>query len=178
MWKAPLLMLNSQQKKLLEQIANSRSHRSDQIQRAQLVLLFHDGYSNIQAGEKVGLKRRQAGKWRARWLDNQDKLLAIETAQDTRPKDLLHGIIETLSDLPRCGASPTFTAEQIAQILTVACEDPIEDGLPFSHWTLSLLQREVIDRGIVDCISISRLQVFLKSGRAETAQSGGVDSYS
>jgi len=160
MWKAPILKLSALQKKLLKQIANSRSQRSDQMQRAKLVLLFHDGYFNIQAGQQVGLKRRQAGNWRFRWLDNQDKLLAIESAPDTSPRDLMQCIIETLGDLPRCGTAPTFTAEQIAQILTVACEDPLESGLPFSHWTLSLLQREVIGIGIVDCISVSRLQYF------------------
>ena len=109
MWKAPIIKLSSLQITLLEQIANSRSQRSDQRQRAQLVLLFNDGYSNIQAGQKVGLKRRQTGNWRFRWLENQDKLLAIEAAHDAKLTDLLQGIIETLSDLPRNGVAPTFS---------------------------------------------------------------------
>ena len=115
------------------------------------------------------MKRQQAGLWRKRWLANQDKLVAIETADDTPPNSLLKGIEEVLSDLPRSGAKPTFRAKQIAQILTVACEDPLESDLPFSHWTLEALKREVIKRGVVENISTSRLQVFLKSGGIKAA---------
>lgn len=177
MWNAPAVNLSSPQQEVLEQIANSRSKRSDHRQRARLILLFSEGYSNIQAAQHVGLKRRQAGHWRKRWLENQAKLLAIETAQEANPKALMQGLVEVLSDLPRSGASPTFTAEQIAQILTVACEDPQERDLPFSQWSLSVLRDEVIARGIVESISISRLQFFLKSRGFKTAQSGRMDSY-
>ena len=177
MWKAPDLLLSPSQEKVLKQIAHSRSHRSDHRQRAQLILLFNDGLSNTKAGKQVGLKRHQAGKWRLRWLNNQERLADIEAAQQSNPKEFVQGIIDTLSDLPRSGPKPTFTAEQIALILKVACEDPLETGLPFTQWTLPLLQREVINRGIVKSISVSRLFFFLKSGRAETTQGGRVDSH-
>lgn len=168
MWKAPVVNLNSRQKETLEQLAKSRTARSDHRQRAQLILLFNKGASNTQAAQQVGLKRRQAGTWRLRWLEFQDKLIAIETAQNAKPNALLKGVEEVLSDLPRSGAEPTFSAEQVAQILTVACEDPQDSGLPLSHWTLEALRREVMKRNIVDSISTSRLQVFLKSGRVKT----------
>lgn len=177
MWKAADLVLSSSQKKILTQIAQSRSQRSDHRQRAQLVLLFDEGLSNTEAGQQVGLKRHQAGKWRQRWLDNQEKLSHLEAEHEGNPKELIRGIIQTLGDLPRSGAKPTFTAEQIAQILSVACEDPLEKGLPFSQWSLPLLQREVVNRGIVESISVSRLFFFLKSGRAETAQGDRVDTH-
>lgn len=169
MRKAPDLALSPAQQKVLTQLANSRSQRSDHRQRAQLILLFNDGYSNIQAGKRVGLRRHQARKWRLRWFNQQQKLAALEVDQNDNPKRFIQAIIETISDLPRSGAKPTFTAEQIAQILKVACEDPLEKGLPFSQWSLPLLRREVINRGIVESISVSRLFFFLKSGRAETA---------
>jgi len=169
MWKAPTVKLRSRQKDILEQIAKSRTARSDHRQRAQLILLCGQGLSNSQAGQQVGMKRQQAGLWRKRWLANQDKLVAIETADDTLPNSLLKGIEEILSDLPRSGAKPTFSAKQVAQILTVACEDPQESDLPLSHWTLEALKREVIKREIVKNISTSRLQVFLKSGGIKAA---------
>ena len=90
--------------------------------------------------------------------------MAIETAQTKHPKALLEAIKAALSDLPRSGAPPTFSAEQVARILTVACEDPRQSDLPLSHWTLETLQYEVIKRGIVNTISTSRLPIFLKSG--------------
>lgn len=169
MWKACAVNLRPCQKDILEQIAKSRTSRSDRRQRAQLILLCSQGLSNNKAGQQVGMTSRRAGHWRKRWLASQDKLLAIETANDIPPNNLLKAIEEVLSDLPRSGTKPTFSAEQIARILAVACEDPQERGLPLSHWTLEALKAEVIERGIVQSISTSRLQVFLKSGCVKAA---------
>lgn len=169
MWKAPAVNLRPLQKDILEQIAKSRTVRSDHRQRARLILLCDEGFSNNQAGQQVGMKSRQAGLWRKRWLLNQDKLVTIETAQTKHPNGLLKSIEAVLSDLPRRGAPPTFSAEQVARILTVACEDPKQSDLPLSHWTLEALKHEVTKRGIVNGISTSRLQVFLKSGCIKAA---------
>lgn len=177
MWKAPVVTLNTRQQSVLKQIAKARTMRSDHKLRAQLILLFGEGYSDNRAGEQVGLKRRVAGFWRRRWLENQEKLLLVEKSGEAKPGDLKRSVLGVLSDLPRSGATPTFTAEQIARLLTLACEDPQEKGLPFSRWSLSLLRSEAIARGIVESISISRLQVFLKSGGLETTQNGGMDSH-
>jgi len=169
MWKAPAVNLRPLQKDILEQIAKSRTGRSDHRQRARFILLCDERFSNNQAGQQVGMKSRQAGHWRKRWLSNQDKLVTIETAQTKHPNGLLKAIEAVLSDLPRSGAPPTFSAEQVARILTVACEDPRQSDLPLSHWTLETLKHEVIKRGIVNSISTSRLQVFLKSGCIKAA---------
>ena len=169
MWKAPAVKLRPRQKEILEQIARSRTNRSDHRQRAKFISLCGQGFSNSRAGQQVDMKRQQASLWRKRWLDNQDKLVAIETADNTPSNSLLKGIEEVLSDLPGRGAKPTFSAKQVAQILTVACEDPQESDLPLSHWTLEALKREVIKREIVESISTSRLQVFLKSGGIKAA---------
>ena len=63
---------------------------------------------------------------------------------------------------------PTFTAEQVCQILSVACEWPEDSGLPMSHWSLNSLAHEIIKRNIVESISRSQLAVFLKSGGHKT----------
>lgn len=177
MWKAPKLTLRPKQKEVLEHIAKSRTARSDHQQRARLILLFDQGVSNNQAGQHISLTKKQAGSWRKRWLANQDRLTEIELAADSKPGSLLKAVEGLLCDLPRSGTPPKFTAEQIAKILSIACEDPQTCGLPLSHWSLTTLQREVIDRGVVESISISRLQVFLKSGRIKTSQSGRVDTH-
>lgn len=169
MWKAPIVNLRPRQKAVLERIAKSRTARSDHRQRAQLMLLFAQGLSNNRAGEQVGLKSKQAGHWRKRWLAHQDQLIAMEQAQDSHRNSLFEGIQALLSDLPRSGAKPKFSAAQVAQILTLACEDPQDSGLPLSHWTLPALQQTLIQRQIVESISTSRLQVFLKSGGLKAA---------
>lgn len=169
MWKAPTVTLSLRQQAILQCIVKSRTSRSDHRQRAHLILLFGEGCSNSRVAQQVDLKRRQVGCWRERWLENQEKLLAVEASTDAKSRDLENSILEMLSDLPRSGTKPTFSAEQIAQILTVACQDPQKSGLPFCHWTLSELRREVMERNIVKSISTSRLQVFLKSGGVKTA---------
>lgn len=166
MWKAATVDLTTRQRDGLQQIVKSRTARSDHRQRAQLILEFDAGLSNNKACQQVGLKNRQAGLWRKRWLAQQEKLVALESK--AKPSEWQEGLKQVLSDQPRNGRFPKFTAEQIARIITVACEDPQACGVPRSHWSLSALRDEVMRRGIVKSISTSRLQVFLKSGGAKT----------
>lgn len=168
MWKAPELKLHPWQKEILEKIVKSRTARFDHQQRARLILFFDEGFSNTQAGLKVGLTYRQAGNWRKRWLDNQDKLTSIELNEASKAGHLMKAVEGVLSDLPRSGTTPKFSAEQVAKILSISCENPQACGLPLSQWTLSTLKREVVERGVVEDISTSRLQVFLKSGGSKT----------
>src|SRR5262249_56042949 len=74
---------------------------------------------------------------------------------------------------PRRGPPATFTAEQIVQIVAVACEDPAASGRPVSHWTPREVAAEVRKRGIVATISTRSVGRFLKSGRF-TAPSRGI----
>lgn len=177
-WTAPDVNLRPRQKALLENIVTSRTVRSDHRQRAKLILLFDEGFSNTQAGKAVGLKNRQAGTWRSRWLLNQVKLVEVETNGHAKPNSLRNVVEAVLSDLPRPGAPPTFSAEQISKILAVACEVPQQSDIPLSHWSLPALREEVIKRKIVENISTSKLQVFLKSGRVKATQGRRVDPYS
>ncbi len=165
MTNAIKIKLSSAQKEILKKIIKSRVARSDHRQRAKLILLFDKGLPNRQAGPIAKINEKQAGMWRKRWLENRSILETMESSrEDNNSKfSLLKKRIEQiLSDKPRSGKKPKFTAEQVAKILAVACEKPEESDLPFSRWTLPLLQAEVIKRGIVDTISTSRLQVFLK----------------
>ena len=77
-----------------------------------------------------------------------------------------------LTDTPRSGTPATFTAEQIVQIVAVACEPPAESGRPSSHWTPREVADEVRKRGIVETISTRSVGRFLKSGRFEAAPGG------
>ena len=67
-----------------------------------------------------------------------------------------------LSDAPRNGAPGTFTAEQVTQILAVACEPPENSGRPINGWTHRELTDEVILRGIVPSISKSQVGSYLQ----------------
>jgi hypothetical protein len=55
-----------------------------------------------------------------------------------------------------------MSAEQVTRILAVACEKPELSGRPITHWTYRELRDEVIKRGIVEDISVSRIGDFLR----------------
>jgi putative transposase len=115
------------------------------------------------------INRETVRYWRATWLRRVSKLEEAEAASVDDPH--LVGLIEdALSDKPRAGAPPTFSAEQVCQILAVGCQNPAQSNRPISHWSARELADEVIKRGIVKTISVRTVGRFLKSGRFEAAQ--------
>jgi putative transposase len=60
-------------------------------------------------------------------------------------------------------------AEQICQIIAVACEEPALSGRSITEWTPRELADEIIKRQIVSSISASQVWRFLKRGGVETA---------
>ena len=87
-----------------------------------------------------------------------------------KPPALREAIGRVLGDLPRAGCGGKFTAEQIAQILAVACEPPEKSGRPVTHWTPRELAGEAVKRGIATSISVRQVGRFLKGGGASAAR--------
>ena len=71
-------------------------------------------------------------------------------------------------DKPRPGAQVTFSAEQVVRIVAMACEDPETAGIPVSEWTPRELAQEAMRRGIVEKISDSSVERFLKRSQSST----------
>ena len=158
----PPLTLSSEQQSILETIARSREAPHSLVQRAQIVLSAHAGDNNKMISQRLGLCEETVGFWRKRWL-----AAGMELVKYTgRSKQLREAVSRLLADKPRPGCPGIFTAEQICQLLAVACETPPEH---LSHWTQPELVRTVINRGIVDTISASSIGRFLKSGGTETS---------
>jgi transposase len=74
---------------------------------------------------------------------------------------LFRNVIEVLSDKPRSGTPPTFTPEQIVQIIAIACEVIDDSEKEISRWALGEIAKEAIKRKIVDSISLSSVWRFL-----------------
>lgn len=157
--KAAKVTITERQKVILDELSRSRSEAKVIVQRATIVLRAFDGCLNEDISAEVGLERKQVGVWRRRWQDAWESLTCLECRE---PRRLREAIRDTLRDAPRSGAPGTFTAEQIAQILAVACEPPEKSGRPITHWTQRELRAEVIKRGIVEEISESRIGHFLR----------------
>jgi transposase len=85
----------------------------------------------------------------------------------TEPHRLREAILDVLSDAPRPGAPATFTAEQVSQIVALACEPPKLSGRPIDHWTLRELRDEAIKRKIVTDISVSQIGRFLQQAAVQ-----------
>ncbi len=85
------------------------------------------------------------------WREAEARLTEIEAIG--KAEELAAAIVSMLSDQPRSGAPVTFTAEQVCQILAVACEAPAESKRPVAEWTPREPAEEVVQRGIVSRIS-------------------------
>jgi hypothetical protein len=77
---------------------------------------------------------------------------------------------QILSDEYRSGAPARFTAEQVAQLIALACESPEQCGLPVTNWTPTELAKEAARRGIVEEISPRHVDRVLKRRRAAASQ--------
>ena len=170
------LILTEKQVNVLELISKSRTIASHLQERASIILCCAQGQTNVEIMHELKIHKKTISKWRNRWADQEERLLEI----DEKEKGIAYQrLIESiLNDAPRSGTPCKFTAKQICLILNVACESPVENQLPLSHWSLSSLSDELVKREIVKSISTSQLQVFLKSGKYKTSQSCSMDSYS
>ena len=132
-----------------------------------------EGQSNAEQGRRLDVDRQRVRRWRTRWADNET-LLAEAERQGASDKDLANLMLSLLTDLDRSGRPSTFTAEQLTQIIAVACELPEESGRPVTHWAPRELAEEVIQRGIVETISPRHVDRVLKGGTfARTKASTG-----
>jgi hypothetical protein len=123
----------------------------------------------VAIAKEIGLTRKQAGLWRRRWQQSFDALVAIECRESHAA--LRRAIEEVLSDAPRSGSPGTFTAEEVTQILAVACEPPSQSGRPIDTWTGRELADEVVKRGIVKSISTSQVNRYLAEAELQPHRS-------
>lgn len=162
--KAAKIRVSEKQLVVLEEFSRSRTVSVATATRAKIVVLGFRGMLNEDIAEQVGLNRHQVGEWRRRWRDAWEALCVWECSE---PHRLREGILNVLSDAPRPGKPPEFTAEQVSQIVAVACEPPELSGRPITRWTHRELRDEVISRGIVESISESHVGRILRGAAVQ-----------
>jgi putative transposase len=169
--KAPAVLLTVQQQMILQQLVRTRSGPHYLACRARLLLLAADGQSNVEISRQLALSLPTIRLWRNRWRAATDQLSAqpVDTPSlQVSMSSQTELITVLLTDAPRPGAPPTFTPEQLVQIVALACEDPQDSERPTSHWSPREVAAEAVKRGIVQAISIRSVARFLKSGRSST----------
>jgi len=57
-------------------------------------------------------------------------------------------IEEAIKDELRIGTPVTFSAEQVTQIIALACSEPLASGRPISHWSARKLRQKQSNAGL------------------------------
>lgn len=144
------LTLREKEQKELEALVRRHSTPQQQALRGRIILAAAEGKNNTQIARDLQISVDTVRTWRMRWV----ALQAVDLA------DLDVG--DRLSDAPRHGRPSEITAEQICQMMALACDQPKER--PISHWTGREIADEVMARGIVQQISPRHAARLLKKG--------------
>lgn len=146
------LELSAEERSELQALVRRHTTAQQIAQRARIVLRAAEGQTNSAIARELGLDPDTVRSWRSRWHGLQAVSL----------EDL--SVEERLEDLPRSGRPPEITAEQVCQVVALACEAPQISGRPISQWTGAEIAAEVMRRGIVERISPRHARRLLKRG--------------
>lgn len=174
--QSPRIDLTDAQRAVLEPLSRARARPARLVERANIVLLAADGATDGEVAKALHIDVQRARRWRHRWLERLEPVSAAEEA-GTSGADFTALVEAALSDGKRCGGPPKFSAEQVAQLISLACEPPADSGLPITHWTPAELAREAVKRSIVESISPRHLDRILKRGRSSAAQEPLLDDF-
>ena len=158
--KSVTVLVTPRQKRLLEGLIRTKLAPQQLVERCRIVLMSAAGRDNADQANELGIDRQRVRRWRHRWAKAREALSAAEK-EGASDKDFEKLVLRVLDDDYRSGAPPTFSPEQVASIISLACEPPADSGLPVSHWTPPELAREAVKRGIVKSISPRQVDRFL-----------------
>lgn len=173
---AATIKLSERQKNILEDFAKGTHVYLDIKRRAELILAANEGMASHEISRRYNYDRECVTKWRNRWAA---RMVELEEIEREKPHKLREEVEKTLRDAERPGKPPKFTAEQVAHIITLACQLPeqVDDKTPISHWTPAELARKAEEMGIVKSISARQVGRFLKrSGYQAASDKGMVES--
>jgi putative transposase len=153
------------QQTILDRLLRQHTCPQALVRRGKIVLAAAAGQYNEQIARQLGCSPTTVRLWRTRWAAAQAHLVVAEADE----RELHAAIASVLADEERPGAPDTFTAEQIVQIIALACTPPSESGRPIDAWTPRELADEAIKRKIVSTISARSVGRFLKTDRSQTA---------
>lgn len=158
-----LITLSPPQQTLLEALLRQSSCPQALALRARIVLGAAAGQRNERLALALNCSLPTVRKWRGRWAAAASHLAAVENHLSE-----LHALVASvLADAPRSGTPGSFSAEQIVQIINLACTPLPEVGRPIDAWTPRELADQAVKQGIVASISARSVGRFLKRGRSQ-----------
>jgi putative transposase len=164
--KPEKVFISQKQAELLSRLIKRPSTAQKIAQRARIIQKCACDVRNQHIAEDEKVTVNTVKKWRGRWLEAAPYLTEIET--EGTAQELEGAVAHLLADHPRRGSPGKFSAEQICQIIALACEPPEEYGRPVTHWTPPELADEAVKQGFVESISARQAGRFLKRSRSQT----------
>jgi len=116
------LVLTPEEVTLLDQLRRSRTASQRDVQRAQVLWLYHTGENIAAIMKAVGMTRKSVSKW--------------------INKALTMGVSAGLRDTPH-GSTPTLTEEAKAWVVHLACSKPKDFGYAAEVWSRQALAQHV-----------------------------------
>jgi transposase len=153
--------LTEKQRTFFKKIIRSSSSSQGLVMRIKIILSLASGTAKKAVARELGIDKNTVKKWCKRWLAEYPVLLELES-KDFKQKEYYDKIIEVFKDAPRSGIPPVFSAEQIVQIVSIACEVLDDSDRATSRWTHKEIAQEAINRNIIETISPSSVGRFLK----------------
>jgi putative transposase len=144
------LTLSEEERKELEVLVRRHQTPQQLARRARIILAAAEGKNNAQIARDESASVDTIRNWRMRWISLQ----AVPLSE--------LDVAERLTDVPRPGRPSQITAEQMCQIVALACEQPKER--PISQWTGPEIADEIMQRGILPQISPRHAGRLLKRG--------------
>ena len=148
------ILLSDEEQEELEATARRYTALYFEVVRAKIVLYAAQGMENQEIAARLDVPRQVVSKWRKH-----------STSNAFRGWRMIRGP----------GARPVFPPHVVVQVKALACELPVESGVPLSRWSREELAREVTARGIVASISGSTIWRWLDRGRDSAMASPQLD---
>ncbi|WP_442872362.1 helix-turn-helix domain-containing protein [Corallococcus sp. NCRR] len=135
----PGVKLKQAEKEALDALMRRGRHSVRVLKRARALQLLGEGWTGVAAAEAAGLSER--------------------TVRQVRGRYRREGLDAALQERPRPGRQRRFTPGQASQVVALVCSSPPEG---YARWTLSLLVREVVGRGIVPHVGMETVRELLQ----------------
>ena len=136
--KKYVVKLTTEDKEYLQNFVSKGKRSAREFQRAWILLLADKGKTDREISELLNVSKRTVERIRTRYVNEG---------------------LNAIYDKPRPGQPKKLSSSQEAQIIAIACSDAPEGR---ERWTLELLRKEAIKRGIVDNISTEPIRILLK----------------
>lgn len=160
--------LNDRVRTILERLARLRKLERRLSERVRIILWSADGKTSVEQARALGVDEQRVNRWRRRFAAEETRLEAASRAE-TSDEELEAVLLDVMADEERSGVPPKFSAEQLTQIVALACKTPKDLGVPVTHWTPKELAIEAVRQGIVPSISQRHIARFFGGARSQTA---------